>query len=304
MGKELEAINTLFFLKKSKLFLIKSYLFKMTLLLNKLYNSFSNSIVLWWHNNDGTFNFGDELNPYLISRVSKKRVLRAQSLWNRFQIRKIYVCIGSVISKANKNTIVWGAGIISRDEIIRDSIYLAVRGPLTQQRMIECGITPPDVVGDPALLLPLYYQPKTTKKYMLGIIPHIIDFELVKNQLQENNEIVLIDFTKNIENTIDLICSCETIISSSLHGIIVANAYNIPAIWVAFSNQLAGDDVKFYDYFLSVGENEKIEKISIDIELLNTNLLNSLRKFSKIIHPKKESIDTIQKNLLSCVPFN
>jgi len=48
------------------------------------------------------------------------------------------------------------------------------------------------------------------------------------------------------------IASCRKIVSSSLHGIIAAHAYGIPAAWVEFSNQLAGDGIKFADHFASV----------------------------------------------------
>jgi hypothetical protein len=43
------------------------------------------------------------------------------------------------------------------------------------------------------------------------------------------------------------------ILSSSLHGLIIANAFGRPAGWVRLSEALFGDDVKFQDYYASVG---------------------------------------------------
>lgn len=45
------------------------------------------------------------------------------------------------------------------------------------------------------------------------------------------------------------IVNSDVVISSSLHGIIVAEAYGFPAIWVRISNLLIGDRHKFLDYF-------------------------------------------------------
>ena len=270
--------------------------------INRIYNQLTNTIYLWWCDNEGVFNFGDELNPYLVSKITGKKIVRKKSLWQRFQFRRIYIAIGSVMNKANKNTIVWGSGIIKKNEMLsKSAIYTAVRGPLTQKRMLECGLVPPTIIGDPALLLPLYYTPKITKKYTLGIIPHVVDYHLVKDKLNNTPDVVVIDFTQEIEATIDLIVSCNTLISSSLHGIIVANAYNKPAVWCSFSNNLAGDDVKFYDYFQSVEMMENIEKVkidSIDINELKTIVLNAEK-----IKPSMDVIQYIQQQLIENHPF-
>ena len=87
------------------------------------------------------------------------------------------------------------------------------------------------------------------------------------------------DFEKALkeytEGTIDEILSCERTISSSLHGVIVSHTYDIPSVWVKFSNKLfgnsptMGNNIKFRDYFTSVGieSYNGVDYINKDIDL-------------------------------------
>ena len=194
-------------------------------------------------------NFGDLFTPYFLNKFCDKDTFEFDFSNKK---PKIISC-GSIMRLCNKDTIVWGSGIRDIDQNINKGIIKSVRGPLTRKRLSEIGCYCPPVYGDPGLLLPLYYNPVVEKKYTLGIIPHYIHYDVVSkmyNGLKGIKVIKLIN--KDIELVINDILSCEKTISSSLHGLIVSDAYNIPNKWVKFNNKINGDDTKYYDYFKSV----------------------------------------------------
>ena len=206
--------------------------------------------LFWWQEKreNKKENYGDLMSKYLVEKISNKKIISishpSKGLYRR--IFKHYLVIGSIISAANKNSIVWGSGIIKKDENIRDAKYLAVRGPKTRARILEKGFDCPECYGDPAILMPDYFSPNVSKKYVIGIAPHYIDYKQVKDQFENDSSIKVIDLlANNVEKTTIEILECKRIISSSLHGVIVSQAYNIPALWLKFSNKLSGDNIKF-----------------------------------------------------------
>jgi len=201
-------------------------------------------------------NYGDILSKYIIEKLSGKDVQFFNAPKNRKKIfkKKYLMAIGSILSYAQKSAVVWGSGIISKEDHFAKATFCAVRGPLSRKRILEQGYTCPEVYGDPALLLPDFYPSEMEKKYQYGFIPHYVDHETVESYYNDREELAIINLLNDDWSfTTDRILECERIISSSLHGVIVAQAYGIPAIWVRFSDRLTGDNVKFADYFLSVG---------------------------------------------------
>lgn len=246
-------------------------------------------------------NYGDLLSKFIVEKLSGSSTFFYNAPHKKKALfkKKYLMAIGSILSYAQKKASVWGSGIISRSDQFDAATFYAVRGPLSRKRIQELGYDCPEVYGDPALLLPLYYQPKKQTKKALGIIPHYVDYDEVNKQF-DNGETLVIDLmTDDIFKTTDEICSCDRIISSSLHGVIVAHAYGIPAIWVPFSNKLSGDNVKFEDYFLSVGLEPYC--ISNETEYLNKSDFNKLWDSLPSL-PQESHLKEIQDGLLQSFP--
>lgn len=257
-------------------------------------------IIAYWSNTDQTkSNWGDAINPYLLEKLSGKKVIHINSIYN-IRNKPVYCAVGSILHhkylKYSSKIIIWGAGFISNDNIIQASnieIY-AVRGPLTRKKLIQLGYKCPEVYGDPALLFSLIYPKKREIKYTLGIIPHYVDYndENVKKYDKED-DVIVIDVKMGIKEFVDKVLSCKYIASSSLHGIIIADSYNIPSIWIKLSNKIVGNDFKFYDYFISVGRKKESPLIIND----------EIQKKEIISRVNKSNISKIQEKLLDSCPF-
>ena len=201
----------------------------------------------WWPHK----NWGDNLNPWLINKLSGGKLVEFCEASDK---RPKYACVGSIMNRVlNENVTVWGSGMLARNEPFdHNATFLAVRGPLTREVILERGGQCPPIYGDPALLVPsLYYPAEHKKKFNVGFIPHYIDQGLFDI---DNPLYTVIDITLPIKQFVDRVLECDVILSSTLHGIICAHSYGVPAQWIKMSDNLAGDGIKFKDYFLSVGQ--------------------------------------------------
>lgn len=263
----------------------------------------------WWKEfrADGLQNYGDLMSLYLVKKLSKKIVFSTRSKSNKYLkkiIKPYYIVIGSVIGAASENAIIWGSGIISKDQIVNNAKFLAVRGPQTRKRLLELNYKVPEVYGDPAILLPNFIKDDVVKKYDIGIIPHFVDYQIVKKAIIEDSSIKVINLlTNSIEKTTKEILECKSIISSSLHGLIVGQAYGIESLWVKFSNNLSGDDIKFFDYYQSMKIDFK-NVVEMDPKKLNKKqLTEALIDCKEVLLPNIVVLKDRQEGLIVSCPF-
>lgn len=220
-------------------------------------------------------NWGDDINYFFLERtVNRVPIIYSQTLLSKFWKGHNYMLIGSIIHLANENTIVWGSGVKFPDKPLKKKPFkiCAVRGPITRDYLISQGIDCPEVYGDPALLLPELYMPKVSKRYDVGIIPHIWDEEKdVFMRYSKKYNAIIIDMSnyKKWTDIIDVIYSCNVILSSSLHGLIVSDAYGIPNCWLKSKESDICNAAKYKDYFMSVGRDYSLpHEIKSEIDVL------------------------------------
>lgn len=212
-------------------------------------------------------NFGDELSRYITTQLINKD--KYELVFNQNNIPLNIVCIGSYIQMAKNNSFIFGSGVRTPNNIERGHNYTnlnicSVRGPLTRGFLKNVkNISVPKIYGDPALLLPKFYKPVIIDKVKdkIGIVPHKSNYSKYINNI-DTTKYYLINPTDKWQNVINYICSCKAIISSSLHGLICSDAYNIPNVWLD-EFKLQEGDFKFKDYFASQGrEYVKIKNLN------------------------------------------
>ena len=208
-------------------------------------------------------NFGDNCSPFIVaSLLPKQEQLKAKKPDGQ---RPVLLALGSVLQKYPLDQcIVWGAGCMwthhsTTSYAVRGTpaFIAAVRGPHTRRVLHHAGLRCPPVYGDPGLLLPRFVAPSQTEKYKVGIVPHVVDWESdwVK-QWRDQQDVCIIDLSKSISDVINDITSCKVILSSALHGIVTADAYGIPSLWIKLSTNVLGHGFKFRDYFASIHQSD------------------------------------------------
>lgn len=174
-------------------------------------------------------NVGDTLTPVILEYFTKHKAEWVSSL----EDNKLLMC-GSILEFAKPGDTVLGAGNYKDEPISLDGVrVLALRGR-------DSGVAP--TYGDPAILLPLIYNPTIAKKRAVGTVPHLWD--------QKNHDIY-IDVNLPWKQFVDEILSCDKVISSSLHGFIIAQAYGIPVQWFHY-DRIPGARIKYEDYLSGV----------------------------------------------------
>lgn len=188
------------------------------------------------------------LTPVLLGRLG------LPVRWSVYEEAEL-IATGSILGKARASMSVFGSGAMTERAAPHPEARLwAVRGPRSLEVARRAGAdVSKTVLGDPALLLPLVHAPPVSPEHPLALVPHYVDREVATTLTPPPGSRFVNVLRADPLEVVDEIRSCEAVVSSSLHGLVVAQAYGIPFAWLRLSDKLNGDDTKFYDFAEAVG---------------------------------------------------
>lgn len=216
----------------------------------------------WW---DHQTNFGDQVAPWLLEMITGRP---AHNVIGEPLSEYGLMSVGSIVTDMNRPGLsIWGSGLISepspsavdRLKTRRPSAIHAVRGQLTRDRLIRhLGWEVPEVYGDPALLLPRFFRPDRVEEDNRRpvVVPHYAHNSMVESALT-GVDLQIVNVKNPVEKVVAAIANSEAVVSTSLHGIIIAHAYEVPWTWLRIGDKkLVGDQFKFEDFFSLLSRNE------------------------------------------------
>lgn len=233
----------------------------------------------WW---DGHRNFGDALTPWLLRPRGVLPVLTSPE-------RARMIGVGSILEHLPEDYdgVVWGTGLIrdaSKD--LPKATVLAVRGALTRERV---GAPETVALGDPGLLASDVIA-RRKPRYELGFVPHSDHHASpeVRALLERHDpRLHFIDVRRSPDHVVSEISRCRHVLSTSLHGLVIADSYGIPGAWARLAPDLLGSTYKFQDHesVVTPGSSRQLELAvgdSVDSVIERTRLADPDRVAASI----------------------
>lgn len=252
--------------------------------------------LYWWNKLEhGKKNFGDWLSPALVEAIAGKPV--SYSPPDKCDL----VGIGSILHRLKNHfwthrVHVWGSGLIEQRPTFRSPhIFHAVRGKATAAAIKNQAIK---TLGDPGLLSDILLPERhREKRFRVGIVPHYVDQQNpAVVEFAKQAGVTFIDIFAETLDFIEQVDGCEFILSSSLHGLIIADALGIPNGWIKLSEHVRGDDFKFADYYSVFGLEE-----TIPLPFTEKTTAKEIECWCATY--SRPGLDTIKKDLYASFPF-
>ncbi len=223
------------------------------------------------------YNAGDLLNVDLVEKLSGRKVV-CSKVYNAdmtaiggalfgaqysdgFKRRMAQKILGATVGA--KPLYVWGSGFYhdyNANSLYRKNLKIcALRGMKTRERLRALTGVDYDVpLADAGFLIDLFLDEKVEKRYKIGLIPHHSQRgDDVMKRMAADPDVYFIDIKRTPAEVVKDIAACECIASSSLHGLIFADALHIPSLHILGQTELAAGNFKFEDYYSCFGLEDK-----------------------------------------------
>lgn len=255
--------------------------------------------LFYWHDHGaGIYNFGDEMTKDLIlSLFGYQTELSPLEQADLAGAGSVVEMMASV--KRDKAAYMWGSGFI-KPPSHTDSYdfskleFTAVRGKITRNRL---GISKNIPIGDPGLLANLVYDRASVMDHKIGVVAHFVDADLpIIKKVKKDPRFKVISPLNKPSKVAKDISSCDLVLSSSLHGLVFSDSFNVPNYHISLSSNVVGGEYKFRDYYSATGRNYSPADVS---RIFDDAYLTKLKNGYKPV----VNLSGIQKKLIKAFPY-
>jgi hypothetical protein len=257
-------------------------------------------------------NFGDELGPAVVKHIlrshfgcdatglSTLNLARSDHKTYRNRGRICLFTVGSVFHMVHSGDHVWGTGInpYRQKNKFPSTVQLyAVRGKLTESTLKQYNLLRKDVAhGDPGLFVSEMVQSMKGRRQHFCFVPHAKDEAFTRTVFNGT----VISVMAHWEEFLLAVGSCSHIVSSSLHGLVVADSLGIPSRWFQYSEgtttKITEGSFKYRDYFSIAG--------TLDSCSLAMNSTADVTNESAYCEPMtKEALNSVTSKLRKSFPL-
>lgn len=194
----------------------------------------------WWNKRP---NFGDDITQWLLPKYGLVPMYQEPAFAQLAGVGSILANLPTTYDGA-----VWGSGMM-RDEVrpLEQARVLAVRGHLTADALRLAHEMP---MGDPGLLMGRHLR-KPRARWRLGVVPHYTHedhAEFAAFARSGGAQVKVIKVGRSAPVVSREIAACDAILTTSLHGLVIADAFGVPAIWTRLQPEKSIGEFKFRDY--------------------------------------------------------
>jgi hypothetical protein len=219
-------------------------------------------------------NIGDLVNPIAVQYATGR-----PTQWKTRAAGEHLLAIGSILHWAKPLSHVWGSGLLSPGhgigELEGERVW-ALRGKLTYNCLKPELAGLRDVpLGDPGYLvgrLIATLMPPRAPTYRLGVVPHYADRDHpVVASLRAEDGVTILDVRDPAPAFFAQMATCAAIASSSLLGLVFAEALGIPNVWLDFRPEDPDRHFKYHDWF-SLAERPQAAPLRAETNLAAADL--------------------------------
>jgi hypothetical protein len=200
----------------------------------------------WFHDFP---NFGDLITPWLLRSYGCSPVSSRPASAELASTGSLLQWLSSDFA----GTVLGSGMALDRPHPLVNARIAAVRGARTRDLVdAPAGVA----LGDPGLLAVhrsgVHRQPQVP----LGLVPHYYDRDnpvLVRLAASLGRDCRGIDVRRPPDEVFADVAACETVLASSLHGVVTADALGIPVAWTVVSERVMGGAFKFLDHESALG---------------------------------------------------